>query len=106
MGFEFEGLIVALIAFGFVAFGLLFTGVVVFIIVAAVRNAQKARELGHDPLTMETELAARAIDSSLLAPAGTIEARLAELDSLRSRGIITEAEYAKARAEAISNTAG
>jgi hypothetical protein len=101
MGLEF-GIVGGIIAFGFVIFGLLFTAVVVFIIVTAVRNAQKARELGHDPLTLETELAVKAIDSAVLAPAGTIESRLAELDSLRSRGIITEAEYAKARAEAIS----
>jgi hypothetical protein len=51
---------------------------------------------------MQTELAAKAIDSSLLSAPQTIESRLAELDGLHTRGIITEAEYTKARAEAIS----
>jgi hypothetical protein len=92
--------IVPILIFGFV----IFMFVVVFgtIIFVFVKNVQKARALGHDPLTMETELAARAIDSSLLAPTQTIESRLRELDDLHLRKVITEAEYTKARAEAIS----
>jgi hypothetical protein len=92
--------IVPILIFGFVAF--MFVAVFGTIIFVIVKNVQKARELGHDPFTMETELAAKAIDSSLLSPGQTIESRLAELDGLRTRGIITEAEYTKARAEAIS----
>ena len=92
--------IVPILIFGFVTFMFVAVfGTIVFII---VKNVQKARELGHDPFTMETELTAKAIDSSLLGPTQTIESRLAELDGLRTRGIITEPEFAKARAEAIS----
>ena len=68
------------------------------------RNAAKARELGHDPLTMQTELAARAMDSGLLAPQKSLEARLAELDDLRARGVITAEEHAKARADALAGS--
>jgi hypothetical protein len=92
--------LIPILIFGFIAFMFVVVfGTIIFVI---VKNVQKARALGHDPFTMETELTARAIDSSLLGPAQTIESRLAELDGLRTRGIITEAEYAKARAEAIS----
>lgn len=99
-GALFGGVGIAM-AIGFVVFGLLFVAVVVFIIVAVTRNARKARELGHDPLTMETELTARAIDSRLLAGPRPVEARLAELDDLRARGVITEDEYRVARQKAI-----
>ncbi|GMA91863.1 SHOCT domain-containing protein [Homoserinibacter gongjuensis] len=91
---------------GFVIF---FALAVLFIIAVAVvmvvmisRNAAKARELGHDPLTMQTELAARAMDSELLAPRPSLEARLAELDDLHARGVITADEHAKARAETLA----
>ncbi len=93
---------------GFVIF---FALAVLFIIAVAVvmvvmisRNAAKARELGHDPLTMQTELAARAMDSELLAPRPSLEARLAELDDLHARGVITADEHAKARAEALAGS--
>jgi hypothetical protein len=72
------------------------------ILVMISRNAAKARELGHDPLTMQTELAARAMDSELLAPRPSLEARLAELDDLHARGVITADEHAKARAEVLA----
>lgn len=92
-----------------VGFAIFFGIVVLFIIAVAVvmvvmisRNAAKARELGHDPLTMQTELAARAMDSELLAPRPSLEARLAELDELHARGVITADEHAKARAEALA----
>ena len=92
--------IVPFLIFGFIIFMFVVVfGTIIFVI---VKNVQKAKELGHDPFTMETELTAKAIDSSLLGARQTIESRLAELDNLRTRGIITEPEYAKARAEAIS----
>ena len=94
-----------------VGFATFFGIVVLFIIAVAVvmvvmisRNAAKARELGHDPLTMQTELAARAMDAELLAPRPSLEARLAELDELHARGVITADEHAKARAEALAGS--
>ena len=93
---------------GFVVFFglvvLFIVAVVVVMIVTISRNAAKARELGHDPLTMQTELTARAMDSSLLAPQKSLEARLAELDDLHARGVITAEEHAKARADTLSGS--
>ncbi|WP_246139983.1 SHOCT domain-containing protein [Protaetiibacter larvae] len=105
LGFGFD----AFGAFGVVfvvllVLGLLFiAAVITFMVIAITRNVRKAKELGHDPLTMETELTARAIDSKLLAPEVSTEARLAELDDLHARGVITATEYATARAEVISS---
>ncbi|MGN6272501.1 MAG: SHOCT domain-containing protein [Protaetiibacter sp.] len=93
---------------GFVVFFglvvLFIVAVVVVMIVMISRNAAKARQLGHDPLTMQTELAARAMDSGLLAPQKSLEARLAELDELRARGVISAEEHAKARADTLSGS--
>lgn len=92
--------IVPLLMIGF--FFLMFFGVVGLIIFIVVKNVKKAKELGHDPFTMETELTARAIDSALLAPENKLESRLRELDDLRARGVITVEEHTKARGEAIA----
>ena len=51
---------------------------------------------------MCAELVARAMDSELLAPRPSLEARLAELDDLHARGVITADEHAKARAEVLA----
>ena len=84
-----------------VVFGLVVVVVVLgfgFVIFSIVRNAQKASELGHDPLTMQTELAAKALDSQALAPARTVEQRLAEVDALLAAGTISTDEHTAARA--------
>ena len=74
-----------------------------FVIFSIIRNAQKARQLGHDPITMQTELAARAIDSQALAPARTVEQRLAEVDALLASGAITADEHAAARSRILGS---
>ncbi len=84
-----------------IVFVLLFVAAVVFIVVVVVRNASKAKSMGYDPLTMETEMAARAMQSPLLTPAKTLEQRLAELDDLKARGVITADEHAAARQKAL-----
>ncbi|MFF2387922.1 SHOCT domain-containing protein [Agromyces sp. NPDC058104] len=71
-------------------------------IVLAIRNYNKARSAGHDPFTLQTDLATRALDSELLAPKQTLEQRLVELDDLAARGVITSEERAAARAELLS----
>ena len=81
------GLVVVIVVFGFG-----------FVIFSIVRNARKAAELGHDPITMQTELAAKALDSQALAPARTLEQRLAEVDALLAAGTISPDEHAAARA--------
>jgi len=91
----------------FVLFGLLFAGVVIFIIVVAVRKWNVAKEAGYDPLTMDTQIAAQVGRSALLRPSDavserpSIEQRLAELDDLHARGVISDAEHVAARAKAL-----
>jgi hypothetical protein len=91
-----------IIAF-FVVFVFLFIGVV-FVITMSVARSRKALEgAGLDPLAADAQLAARAADSRLLAPARTIEDRLRELDDLHSRGVISDDEHATARAKALAD---
>ncbi|MFL0566202.1 SHOCT domain-containing protein [Microbacterium sp. 179-I 1D1 NHS] len=96
-------------AFGAV-FGLVVVvilGVAVFGIVVAVRKHRILKDAGVDPFTVDAAIAAKVLRSNALSPAAptpeprpapTIEMRLAELDDLRSRGVITEEEHRDARA--------
>jgi len=88
---------------GIPLFAMLFIAVIGLIIFVAVRNYRKAKSAGFDPLTLETELMARAANSAMLAPEKSLEDKLAELDSLHSRGIITRDEYLQARRDALSD---
>lgn len=94
---------------GFIAlFVLVFIGLVVFGAISAVRNHSTMRNGGLDPMTAQSQLAVDvhrlASDRSAAAaqPVKTLEERLAELDDLAARGVITEAERAEARAKLLS----
>lgn len=90
-----------------VLFGVLFVGTVIFIVIVAARKWRIAKDAGYDPLTMDTQIAAQVGRSALLRPAdapperSSIEQRLAELDDLHDRGVISDAEHAAARAKAL-----
>ncbi|WIV44911.1 SHOCT domain-containing protein [Glutamicibacter nicotianae] len=88
-------------SFGLPLFSVLFIAFAGLIIFVIVRNFRKAKSAGFDPLTMETDLMARAANSALLAPKKSIEDKLSELDSLHSRGVITRDEYLQARRDAL-----
>ncbi|MDR2997311.1 MAG: SHOCT domain-containing protein [Microbacterium sp.] len=99
-----------LIGIGFVLFGLLFVGLIVFLVIVIRRNWKTAKDAGYDPLTMETQMAARVMNSELLRPAAvpvaapaplTLEQRLTELDDLHARGVISDTEHISARAKAL-----
>ncbi|MGV9193400.1 SHOCT domain-containing protein [Microbacterium sp. MC2] len=95
-------------------FAALFAFIVVLVIaggvVGVVINVRKYRLLrraGHDPLTVDAAIAAKILDSELpragTAPADpalprTVEERLAEIDDLHTRGVISADERAAARA--------
>jgi hypothetical protein len=66
-----------------------------------VRNARVLKRAGVDPFTAQAEIVGRLAHSELLAPAETIEARLAELEDLRQRGLISAEEHTAARAKAL-----
>lgn len=79
--------------------------VFVAVVVLLVKNVRKARAHGLDPLTMQTDLAARVMASDLLTPAGSpappLRERLAELEALHRDGVISDEEYDRARRSAL-----
>ena len=84
-----------LIAFAFV--GLLVMAGFAFVVYAAIRSARAARRSGIDPFTPDAQLLAQAISGR----GRTIEQRLAELDDLHRRGVISTDEHHTARARAL-----
>lgn len=79
---------------------------VAFGVVTAARNRRVLREAGIDPMTAGAQLTARLIRGSAAAqPAVQPSAvdRLAELDDLRNRGLITSEEYAARRGRIIDS---
>jgi hypothetical protein len=77
---------------------------VVFVVVLAsiVYKAVHLASRGVNPLTVQEDLAARALQSQALQPARTKEQRLDELDELRALGRISEEELQAARARILS----
>lgn len=81
---------------------LLIAGVTVAIVVLWVRNYRKAKEAGADIFTLQTDLAVKAANSQFLAPAQTKEQKLAELDGLKRKGMVTDEEFSAARMKILS----
>ncbi len=87
-----------IMAFLFVAFGILFLAAVVFIIYTATRRYRAAKNAGLDPFAGDIQVMGRVNDSAVLAPERTTAERLAEVDALRAAGTIDDQEHAAARA--------
>jgi hypothetical protein len=94
-------------------FGIITVLVVVGIVVSVIVGVRKwmlLHDAGIDPLTVDARLAATVINSNALrpeeslAPVG-VEARLAQLDDLHARGVITADERATARAAILTGPA-
>jgi hypothetical protein len=81
-----------------IVIGVIFVLIVVLIVVRVVSLRRK----GLNPLTLDTDIAARVMSSDLLAAARPKAERLAELDALLASGAITPAEHATARATIIA----
>lgn len=79
-------------------FVVVFVGMLIIGGTLTVMNWKKASDAGVNPLTMETEAMTTLINSKALAPEKSIEERLAELDDLHQRAVISDAERAEARA--------
>ena len=90
-----------LIAFGVVA--LFMAGVFVLVVVGAVRSRRVLRESGLDPLAAAAQIAARFVDGRLGSTGRSLEQRLAELDDVHRRGVITAAEHGAARSAALTD---
>lgn len=82
---------------------------VIAAIVVAVYRAQRMAKRGQNPLTLHEDLAYQASRSATLAPASapsrpttpSLEQRLAELDDLHRRGVISDEEHRTARADVL-----
>ena len=70
----------------------------VFVAYAIVRSARAARRAGVDPFTPDGVLLADAVRGRAGTP---LEQRLAELDDLHRRGVISAEEHAAARRKAL-----
>jgi hypothetical protein len=90
-----------LIAFGVVATFILV--VFVMVVLSAVRSRRVLRDSGLDPLAAHAQIAARLANGPLATQGKTLEQRLAELDDLHRRGVITAAEHGAARTAALSD---
>ena len=90
-----------LIAFGVVALFIL--TVFVLGVMSAVRSRRVLRESCLDPLAAHAQIAARLAHGPLGAQQKSREQRLAELDDLHRRGVITTAEHDSARTAALAD---
>lgn len=85
----------------FVLFAVFFVAVLVFIVVAAVKRKRAVEAAGLDPFTADIQMATRMSQSQLFDAKQPLEQRLAELDDLRARGVITPQEHEEARRKAL-----
>ena len=88
-------------------FSIMFIGVSVFIgvimvivAISLVKNFKVMKARGVNPLTAHGEIAARMATGTLLE-GKSVEQKLAELDDLRKRGVISDAEHAEGRKRAL-----
>ncbi|WP_193509132.1 SHOCT domain-containing protein [Cryobacterium sp. BB736] len=86
----------------FAIVGILILAGTAAVVVLIVLNVRKVKRVGHNPLTLNADLSVRALNSALLAPEKSIEARLAELDDLLKRGVISTDEHGQARLRVLS----
>lgn len=102
----------ALLVFGFIALAAMIVVVVIVVfVITASRNREGARLAGVDTVQGEAQ-AIRSIVGGFAEQAGppmppapqSIEVRLLELDSLRSRDVISYDEYLAARQRAIQGS--
>jgi hypothetical protein len=86
----------------FILAGLFIVAVGAVVVTGVVRSRKVLRANGMDPMTAHAELAARLAHGPLGTPAKSREQRLAELDDLHRRGLITADEHAEARRAALA----
>jgi hypothetical protein len=93
-----------------VIFCVLFVAALIRGIVFTARRRRILKDAGLSPMMAPVQMEARLAQSAMLAPvagqpepAKPLEQRLAELDDLRDRGVITEEERAAARAKILAD---
>ncbi|MCJ1704965.1 hypothetical protein [Rathayibacter sp. VKM Ac-2926] len=90
----------------FVIVPIVIVAVFVLVIVLIVRHARRAKQLGMDPTTMQTDMAARYLRHGIGPEGSSLTDRLAELDRLRAAGTISAEEHARAREAALTGGRG
>lgn len=73
-------------------------------ITSMVRSRRVLRDAGLDPLAAGAEIAARFAKGPLASAPKSLEVRLAELEDLHRRGVISDTELATARAAALADS--
>ncbi|SMQ59437.1 SHOCT domain-containing protein [Agreia sp. VKM Ac-1783] len=76
--------------------------VFVIVVVSVIANVMRARRAGHNPLTMQTDIATKLLDSDMLSSQPSVEARLEKIEQLRAAGTISSNEYDVARARLLT----
>ena len=89
----------SLIAFGVA--GTLIGVVLVVLVTGIVRSRKLLQDNGLGPLTAEAQIVAGLARGPLTAPVRSLEQRLADLDDLHRRGVITTPEHQEARRHAL-----
>jgi hypothetical protein len=75
-----------------------------FSVIHRIRLSRKVlRQGGVDPRTLGAQIAVQLAHGTALPSGMSIEGHLAELESLHTKGTITDEEYATARAKAIGS---
>lgn len=89
----------------------------IVVIVSIIRRNARLRSLGHDPMTVDADIAHRMATGTLTTPdapadaaaadaapaSASVEERLAEVDELHRRGAIDDAERAATRARILDD---
>jgi hypothetical protein len=86
----------------FAVFAVFFVVVLLFVATGIVRSRKVLRDSGLDPMAAQAQLAARIAQGPLGTPAQSLEQRLAELDDLHRRGLLTAEEHAEGRRAALT----
>ncbi|MCS5734683.1 hypothetical protein [Herbiconiux daphne] len=94
--------LVSLFPILFVVVAAIIAVVFVVVIVSVVANARRVRRSGHNPLTLQADLATKLLDSDALSAERSTEERLGELDRLRASAAISPDEYQAARARVLA----
>src|SRR4051794_19077620 len=87
----------------FVAAGVVVACGFVLTFYVALRNRRALKAAGYDPLTAQVQMADRFLRSQEQRSPKPLEQRLAELDDLHARGVISAEEHADARAKALAS---
>jgi hypothetical protein len=103
--------IVTIVKIGFLVVGSLFVFAIIRGIIYGQKRRKVLRDAGLDPMVASVQMEARLANSALLSPASpagptpaakTVEERLADLESLHERGLISAEELHEARAKVLA----